>query len=97
MQTAGAVVLLPFSLPVTLLSRGFHKHTLLSLYILLSLALSLFHNLFFSVKAHCQDMVISSTMPVQARSFCSNGLDGKHTVRAESAFECLPRSSLKSM
>lgn len=59
--------------------------------------LSLFHNLFFSVKAHCQDMVISSTMPVQARSFCSNGPDGKHTVRPESAFECLPRSSLKSM
>lgn len=48
MQTAGAVVLLPFFLPVTLLSRGFHKHTLLSLYILLSLSVSHTHSLSLS-------------------------------------------------
>lgn len=57
--------------------QGFHKHILLSLRILLSLSVSYFFFLFptlcLSLKAHCQDMVISFTMPVQAGSICSNG------------------------
>lgn len=88
--------------PVPLLSTGFHKHILLPLWILLPLPVSLFF-LCLSLKAHCQDMVISSTMPVQAASICSNGPgflvmrtltgpSGKHTVSPGSVFEGLPRS-----
>lgn len=107
MQTAGAVVLLPFFLPVTLLSRGFHKHTLLSLYILLSLCLT--HSLSLSVSlsqsVFLSESPLSRSFPPQCQSKRApfavtapvNGPHGKHTVRPESAFECLPRSWLKAM
>ena len=60
--------------PVPLLSRGFHKYILLSLHTLASLLFFLlFLSICLSLKAYCQDVVISSTKPVQAGSIFGNG------------------------
>lgn len=84
---------------VRLPSSIVHKYILLPLFILPPQP----HTHALSVKAYCQDMVIFSTMLVQARSICSNGLafcrmwtlsgpNGKQTASPEIVFEGLPRS-----
>lgn len=91
---------------VPLLSRGFHKHILLSLCILLSLSVCPIFSTFSLCVSFWKPIVKTWSFPPQCQCkrapfavmacllemWTLNGPHSKHTVRPESVFEGLPRS-----